>query len=161
MKISYSSLNEIGKHAVSQRLVLRKNIYLNALKGVCAIKDPILIVGDRPGPSAPREETYHHTPFYSIKHCSGWLNAALHIEQIPEEKLVWINSADKDGIDTDFNVIKCINPGTIIALGANARKWLNKNGVARFEYTHHPQYHKRFRNTERYDLLDKLKSITN
>ena len=160
MKISYSSLDESGKRAVAKRLVLRRTIYLKALKGISQSEDPILLVGDRPGPGAPKDEGYHHTPFYSIKHCSGWLNTALHLESIPEEKLIWINSADKDGISTDFSIVERIQPDVVVALGGNAEKWLKKNGVANYAYCHHPQYHKRFRNSERYQLLDILRSLT-
>lgn len=160
MKVSYSSLDEAGKRAIASRLALRKRLYLNALKGICLTKDPILLVGDRPGPAAPKEEGYHHTPFYSVKHCSGWLNTALHLESIPEEKLIWINSADAAGNPTRFDIVEAARPDVIIALGGNASKWLKKNGVEQFGYEHHPQYHKRFKNSERYHLLDVLRSLT-
>lgn len=160
MKISYSLLDPQGKEAVLQRLLLRKKIYLNACQGIKECADPILLIGDRPGPSAPKDLDYHHTPFYSVKHCSGWLNAALHLEQIPEHRIVWINSADKDGIATDVSIVERISPKSIIALGGNASTWLKVNGVNEYILHSHPQYHKRFRNAFRYSLLDDLKALT-
>ena len=125
--ISYTKLDEHGKRAVARRLVLRRKRYSLALRGQPIVGGAILIVGDRPGPGAPTTEGYHHTPFYSIKHCSGWLNTALHLSDVPEEKLVWINSADHHGVDTDFSVVTVIQPSAVVALGGNAEKWLKKN----------------------------------
>jgi hypothetical protein len=46
----------------------------------------------------------------------------------------------------------------IVALGGNARKWLEKNGFGHF-YVSHPQYHKRFKNKDRYELIDVLRKL--
>lgn len=119
----------------------------------------VVIIGDRPGPAAPKEPDYHHTPFYSVKHCSGWLNELLFEWDIDESKLLWLNAYDKDGKPTADSILVKNEPPqgvdgfpTIIALGGNAERWLKKNGWTIFIKTTHPQYHKRFRNKERYDL---------
>ncbi len=131
--------------------MLTKNLELKSRKS-------ILLVGDRPGPSAPKEPHYHHTPFYSTKHCSGWLNNALETEDIPEKKLVWVNSADEGGKPYDISMVKHLDPRVIIALGGKAAQWLEKNGITNYIPCKHPQYWKRFHNKERYPLLDLLRT---
>ena len=155
MKISFRLLDEPSKAAVQKRLDVRKSIFKKFKLG--RWQGGVLIVGDRPGPSAPKEPGYHHTPFYSTKHCSGWLNAVLHVEGISETNLVWINAADEKGQDTSFDLVERLHPEAIVALGGNAEKWLKKNGCTCFIKVTHPQYHKRFKNSERYELLDVLK----
>lgn len=157
MKISFKALTDEQKQQVQKRLDLRLSIFKKFKLG--RWQGGILIVGDRPGPSAPKDPIYHHTPFYSTKHCSGWLNAALEVEGISEKNLVWINSADQHGEDTPFDMVERLKPDAIIALGGNAEKWLKKNGCNLFIKVPHPQYHKRFRNSERYELLDVLKQV--
>ena len=149
-----SSRDMFAKNKVIVRLELRRSIWLNARDKILSAPNSILIVGDRPGPSAPKEPHYHHTPFYSTKHCSGWLNTALEVEKIPEKALVWINSADENGKDYDIDIATNVGARKIIALGAKAAKWLDKNGVIDFVETYHPQYWKRFHSKERYPLLD-------
>jgi hypothetical protein len=159
-KVSYARLDEDGKRAFARRLVLRRKLYAQCLKGQLGGSRRILLVGDRPGPGAPADDGYHHTPFYSTKHCSGWLNAALEVEGIPEDRLVWINSADRHGNPTDFGIVEKLMLVDTIALGGNAEKWLKANGYERYTKIHHPQYWKRFHNSERYPLLDVLKKLT-
>jgi hypothetical protein len=122
------------------------------------VKGSILIIGDRPGPSAPQDPNYHHTPFYSTKHCSGWLNAALYVAQIPEERLIWINSADKDGVPLDPTILDKLEADKTICLGGNAAKWYEAACEYGYEYYKfdHPQYHKRFKNSEEYPLIEFL-----
>jgi hypothetical protein len=163
-KVSYARLPEDSKRAVAKRLVLRRQRYAKFLEGKLRGKGSVLIVGDRPGPGAPTTPGYHHTPFYSIKHCSGWLNALLEVEGIDESRLVWINSANKDGDEADFALVKKLKPMTIVALGGNAKKWLYKGFAASGLETpcwsvYHPQYWKRFKNSYQYNLIPVLKLI--
>jgi len=157
MKISYRLLDAAAKEAIQERLELRKTIFEKFKQG--KLNGGILIVGDRPGPSAPKEPGYHHTPFYSTKHCSGWLNAALHVEGISETNLVWINSVDEKGQETDHRLVERLEPESIIALGGNAASWVMKHGLLNFIKVTHPQFHKRFKNSERYELLDLLATL--
>ena len=159
MKVSYVALNQQEKKCIDERLRVRLNRFIAAtdVKVSCTAGN-VLIVGDRPGPSAPLDPEYHHTPFYSTKHCSGWLNAALHLANIPEDRLVWINSADRNGNSTDTSIIKRVKPDIIICLGGNAVKWvkgaINASGkFCEFYKFDHPQFHKRFKNSEEYPLL--------
>ena len=118
----------------------------------------VLIVGDRPGPGAPKEEGYHHTPFYSLKNCSGWLNVLLEEAGIPEERLVWLNAADEKGRPTKSCLPRALDPLAIIALGGNAAKWLEREcGVTTFTKVDHPQFHKRFKYGQPYPLIRLLK----
>lgn len=114
----------------------------------------IVIVGDRLGPTNP---TYADgTPFCGSKASSVWLNNQL---TIPEEDLRWINAYLPDGAETCVEELKKLLPAkTVIALGGNASKWLSKYGVEHVK-TYHPQYWKRFRNKERYPLLDILEEL--
>lgn len=157
LKVSYASLSEADKKAIDDRLRTRLNNFLDATNDPRWFQHRVLIIGDRPGPSAPQDDGYHHTPFYSTKHCSGWLNAALHIAQIPEERLIWINAADRLGQPTPFGLLEKLEPDTIICLGGNAEKWLVKSDFYSSYYKFdHPQYHKRFKNNEKYPFIEFL-----
>lgn len=161
MNVSYPKLTEAEKQQVMLNLVQRrKRFEVCILKGKEKPAGKVVLVGDRPGPAAPLEPDYHHTPFYSTKHCSGWLNTLLFKSGIEESDLIWINAFDKDGNPTDYKVLERVTPtdfyiggpAPIIALGGNAAKWLKKGGYDNFVQTTHPQYHKRFRNSEQYEL---------
>lgn len=159
--ISYTKLPVADRDAITSRLEVRRTKYIKAVGGERVGSRLVLLVGDRPGPSAPSDPDYHHTPFYSTKHCSGWLNASLHAEGIPEELLLWINAYDRLGNPADFDLLVGNQmPVSTIALGGNAAKWLEQNGYDRFVREYHPQYWKRFHHGERYPLLDKLKKLT-
>lgn len=154
---SFSRLDMMEKNSYIVRLELRKSYWMRAKNLELDGSKLILLVGDRPGPSAPKEKYYHHTPFYSTKHCSGWLNSSLEAEKIPEKKLVWINSADENGKYYDIKIVNHLIPKSIIALGGKAGAWLEKNGVDDYISCYHPQYWKRFHNKERYPLFDLIK----
>jgi hypothetical protein len=142
----------------AKRLTVRRQLYEKALAGKLEGKF-VLVVGDRPGPSAPKDPGYHHTPFYSIKHCSGWLNRLLDAHEIPEEKLLWINSTLADGTPFDARKVED-NIRIIVALGGNAEKWVKANFDDRvFAKVHHPQYWKRFRSKEPYPLIEILRGV--
>jgi len=158
MKVSYQKLDDFGKRTIANNLEIRKRNFLKALTNPQWEKGKILIIGDRPGPSAPTDPSYHHTPFYSTKHCSGWLNTALYLAQIPEDRLIWINSADKDGRPLDYSILEKLDADKIICLGGNAEKWYKKASEFGYEYVKfdHPQYWKRFKNSEEYPLIEFL-----
>lgn len=160
--VSYPKLTPEQKRSVEGRLEIRRIKHNHViLNEKASTSRDILIVGDKPGPSAPKDPGYHHTPFYSTKHCSGWLNALLEVEGIPEDRLIWINSADKDGVPTFFPIVELlIKPATIICLGGNAEKWIkNACGYHRYVKVDHPQYHKRFKNKEPYPLIQWIKEM--
>lgn len=166
--MSYAKLSVPEQRAYAHNLVLRRRRYLenvthfNPARG-CTAPGKVVLVGDRPGPGAPKNASYHHTPFYSTKNSSSWINCLLLKEGIPEEQLMWINAYDKDGVPNAPTVLFNLSPAAVIALGGNAAKWLT--GVCglqpgQFTETYHPQYWKRFRSKDRYPLLDLLKGYT-
>lgn len=156
-KISYAALPAVDKQEIASRLDTRKHIYTGILSGGVETVE-VLLVGDRPGPSAPKHDLYVHTPFFSVKHCSGWLNALLHANSIPEHRLAWINSSDRVGTPLNFDIVRKLRPTRILALGGNAERWLIKNGCSSYIKVDHPQYWKRFKNSQPYPLVDALKT---
>lgn len=153
--MSYSKLDSLQKFKVLKRISIRKKNFLNLLKNQCH-NHKVLIVGDRPGPSAPKNIDYHHTPFYSVKHCSGWLNILLEINKINENSLTWINAFDKDGKSSMINIH---NFESIVVLGGNAEKWIKSVSDMPYVKTYHPQFWKRFKNSSPYPLIDILKDL--
>ena len=150
------------RQGILDELGVRVARYISALNHE-PLKAKVIIVGDRPGPSAPTDTNYHHTPFYSVKHCSGWLNVQLYERGIREKDLLWINAADRLGNPTDPSILKgntSLLGLRIISLGGNAARWCAKDCKMGSEMFHHPQYWKRFRNKEPYPLLDRLAEIT-
>lgn len=163
----FTSLPDTQRRQFEANLELRKRRYVNVsryLQGAEGIlresQDRILIIGDRPGPSAPVDPGFHHTPFYSTKHCAGWLNALQVESQIPEDSLVWINSTDFRGLPLPISIIDVLDPHSIVILGGHARRWFDTaedwKGYDFVEDVPHPQYWKRFKNKERYPLWEVL-----
>lgn len=159
-QVSYRKLLPEQQKAVAKRLDVRKSIYLKAMK-LESVLSRVLILGDRPGPAAPTDPTYHHTPFYSIKHCSGWLNALLEVNEINENDLVWINAYDRHGNPTPKEIVEHLDTEMIVALGGNAEKWLRENGFYKYVKVPHPQFWKRFKSKEPYSLITHLKTMRN
>lgn len=172
MTFVYKKLPVQEQRAIAKQLTSRRAAFENLIYAQKGPAHPvILMVGDRPGPGAPNTDSFHHTPFYSIYNSSGWLNVQLVREQIPEERLLWVNSADRHDKDTDpTTIFNFVNVATAVALGSNAAKWLKtldfekfrqpQNSSYRVIQTYHPQYWKRWRSKERYPLLDILKELT-
>lgn len=160
--MSYAALTEADKRKFAKRLVMRRSAYLEWLRdGYLDEWRDILIVGDRPGPQAPDDtESYHHTPFYSKYHSGGWLNEQLVLNDIAEDRLMWINSANKAGLPFQPDILKARKWTAVIALGNNAYDWVRIHGVIEAIKVSHPQYHKRFKAAERYVLLDTLEGLT-
>jgi len=157
----YDALPSDTKRAILHRLRVRKDTYLKLLAGKRLKAPKVLLIGDRPGPGAPTQANYHHTPFYSILNCSGWLNLQLEQAGIDEHDLVWINAYDRHGVPISAQVLDHLPPSIeMIALGGNAMKWLSKTAnVELFWQYHHPQYWKRFKHGHPYPLIADLKSI--
>jgi hypothetical protein len=164
----FRSLDKSGQRTFAQNLTLRRRRYTNItayLRGAARlgeeVRDKILLIGDRPGPSAPVDPGYHHTPFYSTKHCSGWLNNLQVKTETPEDQLVWINSTDFRGLPLPASIINDLDPHSIVILGGHARKWFETtDGWEEYcpfvEDVPHPQYWKRFKNKEPYPLFQVL-----
>lgn len=153
MTVSYKRLATEQQRGVLRRLRVRRDKYLKLLSSK-KVKARVLVVGDRPGPGAPTDPNYHHTPFYAINNCSGWLNSLLEINRVPEEQLLWINAYDTKGKPFD-KPIDAEQFDLVVALGGNAEKWCKKNGI-KYTKVAHPQYHKRFESKKPYPLIEVL-----
>lgn len=156
MKIGVLSKLSTGQQRSFIERLRTRRIMSRALMDGRVGDDLVLVVGDTPGPGAPKINGYHHTPFYATVHCSGWLNLLLEEAAIPESGLVWINSTNVDGNPAPVSALDHNFRG-IIALGGNAEKWLKKSGVTNYVKVHHPQFWKRFHSKEAYPLIEQLK----
>ena len=98
-------------------------------------------------------------PFCCTKGCSGWLNRLFDIEDVDESKLFWVNALNNDVSSINLGVlVNDLSPKKVIALGKVAQKECTIQGVNHIQ-CYHPQYWKRFRNKQRYPLLDMLEKI--
>jgi hypothetical protein len=130
----------------------------NAPIGVGAfIEGNVLLIGEQ---ASNPSEAPEQQPFCTNKGCSGWLNKQLDSEQIPEERLFWINALNNDSSLVDLKqLVTQLKPIVVIALGEVAKQTCKQQGIEH-EAFYHPQYWKRFRSKERYALLDKLSELT-
>lgn len=154
--MAYSNLNAAQRQDYSVALETRRDTYLRLLNRQPDSLARICIVGDRPGPSAPGDKDYHHTPFYSTKHCSGWLNSLLLLEGITDDRLLWINSTLYTGEKFDSALLDGWDIRAFVLLGGAAEKWARGRGLHPLLKVDHPQYWKRFKSSQRYPLLDVL-----
>lgn len=119
------------------------------------IEGNVLLIGERPSLPKTASRTIGH-PFCSDDGCSGWLNKLLEAENVPEEKLFWINALYSNGDKAVlWPYIEVMKPSSVIALGNVAEGCCRQRGISH-EKVPHPQYWKRFRSRERYPLLDVL-----
>ena len=151
---------EVGvQRSIIKSLLLRKTRYLKAMDGK-RVETKVILLGDTPGPGRPNDPNYHHTPFYSTKNSSLWINRLLWEHGISEHDLLWFNTTLADGTPLDPAIFKrqlSTNP-LVVCLGGNAEKWLTKTAAhdGRFVKVHHPQAWKRFHSKEHYPLIDYL-----
>lgn len=119
------------------------------------VRATVLLIADRPAPSA-EENSY---PFCSTKHCSCWLNRQLDEHNIQEQNLLWLNSSSKSGVAVDLLILDRIDCEYICLLGKKAEEWarnINHRHVIGFS---HPQFHRRFKASEPYPLIEFLKTV--
>lgn len=157
---AFDKLDRSIQLKISSSLRIRLSKYLEAMRRGYTHQTRVVIIGDTPGPGRPTQPNYHHTPFYSTKNSSLWLNKMLVEADISEDALLWFNSTLADGSLLDPVHIKDLlrlKP-TFIVLGGNAEKWF-KAAAPDVEYVkvYHPQYAKRFRSKEPYELIDEIK----
>ena len=149
---AFNKLDAITRVAINDRVLLRMKRFLALKTGAWTPKNEILLVGDRPAPSAPVDPAFHYTPFGAHWNSSLWLNALLEKHQIPEERLGWVNAYDLDGTPTNQAVLKH-QWGQIIARGGNASQWCKQHVHIKVQ---HPQAWKRFHSKEPYPLIGYL-----
>lgn len=146
---AFKALDADTRAALANRVSSRKRRFVSGLT-----TSNVLLIGDRPAPSAPDDPKFHYTPFGAMWNSSLWLNLLLHHANIPETELSWVNAADFYGRSTDKNILK--EPWKlIIALGGNAAGWIKSEEVP-FIKVHHPSAWKRFHSKEPYPLIEVL-----
>lgn len=165
MNHGWKHLNNQGQRKFAQNCVRRRAAYETWVhhRDLAEAKD-ILIIADRPGPKAPQQDNFHHTPFYSKIHSGGWLNAYLVDEGIEETRLMWVNSATWDNQEGSIDILHLRDWKHVMCLGLNAQKFFKKNCSAFSSEEHyftHPQFHKRFVGSHDYPLIQRLKQILN
>lgn len=116
----------------------------------------IMLVGEQD--SDPTASTFQK-PFCTNKGCTGWLNKQLDVENIPEERLFWVNALNNDYTEANLKYLTDkLKPIVVLALGGIAQKICKKQEI-NFIPFYHPQYWKRFKNKQPYALISKLKDL--
>lgn len=160
MKISYASLNDDGKKQIALRLYIRAcrhaSVFAAAAGRGCTVKTDFLLIGDNSGESTKTDGTA--VPFSSSSQVDRWLNTYLHQENVPEERLVWINS---HGVDS--SILLSVQPKVVIIIGKMATVWGDVNHIAHIYpqipiiSVPHPQFHNKVLSSDPYDLIEVLK----
>lgn len=159
---AFDKLPHEHQRAYIKAMSTRKLIYMEALRRGYRGTTKAVIIGDTPGPGRPTDPHYHHTPFYSTKHSSFWLNRQLVEAGIDESTLLWFNAQLADGSMLDgvhIQDVMRLEP-KFICLGGNAEKWFRSVApTSEYVKIYHPQYAKRFRSKEEYELIAILKEL--
>ena len=154
-----SALDKLDRKLQQQlvnRVLARKMRFLKLRAGEWKPSNgQLLLIGDRPAPSAPRDLGFHYTPFGALTNSSLWLNQQLEQFHIPEDGLAWVNATDINGVKTDHKILEH-HWGGIIALGNNAKLWACKGTSKVVWLAQHPSAWKRFHSREPYPLLGLL-----
>lgn len=123
------------------------NAFENHGPGIgCFCPGNVLLVGDQ----VNQRQGWDGWPFVSATGSSIWLAEYLNEHKIPEHSLYWVNSITNEE-NTDPRFIDKLQPKRIIALGGRAEMWCKHHKLG-YVATTHPQYHKRFRHHDTYDL---------
>lgn len=157
---AFKQLDPAVRKAIIARVAERKQRYLKFTTGSPDKVADILLVGDRPAPSAPDDPRFHYTPFGALWNSSLWLNLQLELNEIPEARLSWLNATDFYNTPTDHRFLTMMNWRMVVALGGKAESWLKKSELnLPVHKVHHPQAWKRFHAREPYPLIALLKSV--
>jgi hypothetical protein len=156
-------------HELQRRIIKSLNIRRNKHVLVMGMEYfcqgiEVVLLGDTPGPGRPTDPNYHHTPFYSTKHCSLWVNKLLVEEGIDERRLLWFNTTLADGTPLEQGkVTPYINAGAkLICLGGKAEAWVRRiHPLPEYVKVNHPQFAKRFKSKEPYALITEIKKVCN
>lgn len=159
---AFDKLEVAAQRGIIANLLVRKKRYLAAMDGA-QVSPKVILLGDTPGPGRPQDPSYHHTPFYSTKNSSLWINRLLWESGVQDSDLLWFNTTLASGLPLDGRLVsKQLGADPeIICLGGNAEKWFTQRFTYRpdsYAKVHHPQAWKRFHSKERYPLLDVLAS---
>lgn len=161
---AFDKLPDETQRNIRFALQVRKHRYTQAMRrGYSPTK--VVLLGDTPGPGRPSTLGYHHTPFYSTKNSSLWLNKLLVEHRVNEQNLLWFNTTLADGTALDpihlSDVSKLCKKPAVICLGGAAERWLKDTAKWDGQYikVHHPQAWKRFHSKDPYPLLGHLQHI--
>jgi len=156
---AFDKLDYMVQRGIIQMLIKRRDRYLKAMK-LERVNAKVILLADTPGPGRPTDPDYHHTPFYSTRNSSLWINRLLWEHGIPETSLLWFNTTLADGTPLDSKIFfnQLDSTPKVICLGGRAERWLNTRTLHRapYEKVFHPQAWKRFHSKQRYPLLDVL-----
>ena len=160
---AFDKLSKETQAGISQQLRIRMIHYIYAMKRGYHGNIKFVIIGDTPGPGRPTEQNYHHTPFYSTKNSSLWLNRQLVENNVDENTLLWFNAELADGSSLDpIHIQDTLHfNATYIVLGGKAEAWFKKAAPkVPYRKVYHPQFAKRFKSKEPYELIEILKELT-
>lgn len=153
---AFNKLDPDAQRGILSMLTKRRERYTRAMLGE-RVHPSVILLADTPGPGRPTDPNYHHTPFYSTKNSSLWINRLLWEHHVPENELLWFNTTLADGTPLSsrvfFNQVR--SDTLVVCLGGNAEKWLVRHTPyrAQYEKVFHPQAWKRFHSKEPYPLI--------
>jgi len=117
----------------------------------------ILIIGEQASNPVTAPD---QLPFCDHVGCSGWLNQRFKATEIQEERLFWVNILNNDGSVIDIKaLVDQLKPDKIAALGNVAFEHCKNTHLDVYHF-YHPQYWKRFKTREPYQLISWLKEAT-
>lgn len=157
---AFDKLPRKTQSEIATQLRIRKHRYELALARGYSALTKVVLLGDKPGPGKPTTVGYHHTPFYSTKNSSLWLNKQLVEAGIDENALLWFNTEFADGTHLDAVHLQDLAARgvKIICLGGLAEKWVRRVApTSEYVKVYHPQFAKRFKSSEPYALIDEIK----
>jgi len=159
---AFDKLDRNIQQKIVEQLRRRQFHYIEAMRRGYYGGTKVVIIGDTPGPGRPTTPGYHHTPFYSTKNSSLWVNKLLVENDIDEDELLWFNSVLADGSELNpvhIQDLMRLDPAFIV-LGGNAEKWFKKAAPGvKYVKVYHPQFAKRFKSKEPYALIDEIKKV--
>ncbi len=130
------------------------NMAVNAGPGIGHFKKGnILIVGDQANDPVIGVDL----PFVHWGNSSAWLAEKLDASGISESELYWVNCKNMMGDLIMPHFVEELMPRAVVALGEDAARWCSMADVPCFT-VEHPQYWKRFRNSDPYPLVNYLRS---
>jgi hypothetical protein len=144
---------------IRERLTRNSRIRYEIDHGQTGFLVSVMLVGERPSRVIHTDDDDGlPEPFCSTLGCSGWLNKQLIENEIDESSFFWVNVVSNDLITMEplQKIVDTIKPKIVIALGNFASKKLAELHIDHIK-VFHPQFAKRFRSNEEYQLIKILK----
>ncbi len=118
----------------------------------------VLLVGEKCS-----KESQCEVPFTGANNSGPWLTEKLMANNIYEDTLTWMNVKkfdDSSNMDNVVHHVSFYKPQHVIALGGVAHATLDAHGIEHTSFPH-PQYMKRFKTKQQYELIPYLRKILN